>query len=425
MTYFIFSLGCKVNSYECSALASSLRKRGYFDNRENPDVVIINTCSVTATADQKSRQHIRKFKAMYPDAIIVVMGCYSQGNGDFIAKDIEADIIVGTSHRDEIPNLIEEFKNNHQQIVKVDKNIRANKCYEELGVTSYSENIRAYLKIQDGCDNFCSYCLIPYRRGAARSRKLEDVLLEAKHLIEQGYQEIVLTGIDVSSYGKDIGEYNLVDLVKELLSLDNIPSLRISSIEAGDMSDELLELYASNNALAKHMHIPLQSGSKTVMERMHRKYTKELYLAKINKLRELCPDIMISTDVIVGFPGETEEEFLESREFIKECGFNQLHVFPFSARAGTLAYSMPNQVDANVKKQRTRNLLELSKELWNQYIDRFINKDIDVLIEKYDEKKKVNIGHTTNYIEVAIPSKEGRVGSKMRVKLQKSMIVSK
>ena len=425
MTYFLFSLGCKVNSYECSALASSLRKRGYFDNRENPDVVIINTCSVTATADQKSRQHIRKYKSMYPNAIIVVMGCYAQGNPSFIADDIQADIIVGTSHRDEIPDLIEEFLKNHQQIVKVEKNIRADKCYEELGVTSYSENIRAYLKIQDGCNNFCSYCLIPYRRGSSRSRRQEDVIEEAKHLIKQGYKEIVLTGIDVSSYGKDLGEYNLVDLVKELLSLDNIPSLRISSIEAGDMSDELLELYASNNALAKHMHIPLQSGSKTVMERMHRKYTKELYLSKIRRLREICPDIMISTDVITGFPGETDEEFLETRDFIIECGFNQLHVFPFSARSGTLAYSMPNQVPDQIKKERTRNLLELSIELWDQYVNRFINQEIEVLIEKYDEKKKVNIGHTSNYIEVAIPSKEGRVGERIRVKLQKSEIVSK
>lgn len=425
MTYFIFSLGCKVNSYECSALASSLRKRGYFEDDKNPDVVIINTCSVTATADQKSRQHIRKFKALYPNAVIVVMGCYAQGNSSFIAKDIEADIIVGTSHRNEIINLIEDFKNNHQQIVKVDANIRANKCYEELGVTAYSENVRAYLKIQDGCNNFCSYCLIPYRRGSSRSRKKEDVILEAKHLIKEGYKEIVLTGIDVSSYGVDLGNTTLVDLVKELLSLDNLPSLRISSIEAGDMSDELLELYASNNKLAKHMHIPLQSGSETVMKRMHRKYNRELYLTKIKKLREYCPDIMISTDVITGFPGESDEEFLETRNFIKECGFNQLHVFPFSPRSGTLAYSMPDQVEVSIKKERTRNLLDLSKELWDLYVNRFIDQDIDVLIEKFDEKKKLNIGHTSNYIEVAIPSNEGKVGEKIRIKLQKSMIISK
>ena len=425
MTYYIFSLGCKVNSYECSSLASSLRKRGYFESRENPDVVIINTCSVTATADQKSRQHIRKFQALYPNAFVVVMGCYAQGNSRFIAEEIKAGIIVGTSHRNEIPDLIEEFLKDRKQIVKVDKNIRALNCYEELGVTSYSENIRAYLKIQDGCNNFCSYCLIPYRRGSSRSREKEDILAEAKHLIEQGYKEIVLTGIDVSSYGKDLGDYNFTDLVKDLLSLDNIPSLRISSIEAADMSDELLALYQTNPKLAKHMHIPLQSGSQTVMERMHRKYTKEQFLAKIRKLRQYCPDIMISTDVITGFVGETEEEFLETRNFIIECGFNQLHVFPFSPRSGTLAFNMPNQVPADIKKERTKNLLELSKELWNKYTDFFVGKEIDVLIEKYDDKKKVNIGHTSNYIEVAIPSKEGKVGEIITTKLQKSMIISK
>ena len=425
MTYFIFSLGCKVNSYECSSLASSLRKRGYFENEDNPNVVIINTCSVTATADQKSRQHIRKFQTKYPRAVIVVMGCYSQGNSKFIAEDINADIVVGTSHRNEIPDLIEEFLKTKQKIIKVDKNIRSINCYEELGVTSYSENIRAYLKIQDGCNNFCSYCLIPYRRGSSRSRQKSEVIAEAKHLIEQGYKEIVLTGIDVSSYGKDLGDYNLTDLVKDLLSLNNTPSLRISSIEAADMSDDLLALYRSNSKLAKHMHIPLQSGSQTVMERMHRKYTKEQFLSKIKKLRDYCPDIMISTDVITGFVGETDEEFLETRNFIIECGFNQLHVFPFSPRSGTLAFNMPNQVPTDIKKQRTKNLLELSKELWNKYIEKYIDKEIDVLIEKYDDNKKVNIGHTSNYIEVAIPSLEGKVGEVITIKLQKSMIVSK
>ena len=424
MTYFIFSLGCKVNSYECSALASSLRNRGYFEDRENPDVVIINTCSVTSTADQKSRQHIRKFKNLYPHAIIVVMGCYSQGNYEYVANEIKADIILGTSHRNEIPDLIEEFKSNHQQIVKVENNIRK-LCYEELGITSYSENIRAYLKIQDGCNNFCSYCLIPYRRGSSRSRRKEDVIEEAKYLVKQGYKEIVLTGIDVSSYGKDIGEYDFTDLVKELLTLDNLPSLRISSIEAGDMSLDLIKLYKNNPKLARHMHIPLQSGSTEVMKRMHRKYTKEDYLSKIRLLREYCPDIMISTDVITGFIGETDEEFLETRNFIIECGFNQLHVFPFSPRSGTLAFSMPNKVDDKTKKERTSNLLELSKTLWEEYTNKYIDKEIDVLIEKYDKKNKVNIGHTSNYIEVQIPSNEGKIGSVLRVKLQKSMIISK
>ena len=424
MTYFIFSLGCKVNSYECSALASSLRNRGYFEDEQNPDVVIVNTCSVTATADQKSRQHIRKFKALYPNAIMVVMGCYAQGNSSFVANDIEADIIVGTSNRNLIPDLIEKYQKEHQQIVMVDKNIRA-LCYEELGVTSYSENTRAYLKIQDGCNNFCSYCLIPYRRGSSRSRKETDILEEARYLIKQGYQEIVLTGIDISSYGKDLENISFTQLVKDLLALEGLKSLRISSIEAKDMSNELLELYKDNDKLAKHMHIPLQSGSQSVMERMHRKYTKQEYLDKISLLREMCPEIMISTDVIVGFPGETDEEFNESKEFIEQCGFNQLHVFPFSPRAGTLAFSMPNQVDGNIKKQRVKVLLDLSKKLWDKYVNQFIDKEVTVLIEKYDDRKKVNIGHTSNYIEVAIPSIEGKVGQFITVKLQKSMIQSK
>ena len=424
MKYFIFSLGCKVNSYECSALASSLRKRGYFEDDKNPDVVIVNTCSVTATADQKSRQHIRKFMALYPNAISVVMGCYAQGNSSFIADDIKADIIVGTSNRDLIPDLIEEFLVHHQQIVRVDKNIRA-LSYEELGVTSYSENVRAYLKIQDGCNNFCSYCLIPYRRGSSRSREECEILKEAQYLIEQGYQEIVLTGIDISSYGKDLNNITFTDLVKHLLELPGLKSLRISSIEAKDMSDELLKLYQNNDKLAKHMHIPLQSGSQSVMERMHRKYTKEEYLKKIRLLKEMCPDIMVSTDVIVGFPGETDKEFNESKEFIKECGFNQLHVFPFSPRHGTLAYSMPHQIDGNIKKQRVKELLNLSDELWAKYLKRFIDKDVEVLIEKYDTNKKVNIGHTSNYIEVAIPSNEGKVGQRITVKLEKSKIQSK
>ena len=424
MTYYLFSLGCKVNSYECSALASSLRKLGYFEDSLHPDVVIINTCSVTATADQKSRQHIRKFKNGFPNAIIVVMGCYAQGNYEFIAKEIKADIIVGTSHRKDIPTYIEQFKLNHQQIVNVDKNIRS-VCYEELGVTSYTENVRAYLKIQDGCNNFCSYCLIPYRRGSSRSRKVEDILLEANHLIKEGYQEIVLTGIDVSSYGKDLGEYSLTDLVKDILSLEGLKSLRISSIEAFDMSDELLYLYKDNPKLAKHMHIPLQSGSQTVMERMHRKYNKELFLSKIKKIKEICPDIMISTDVITGFVGETDEEFIETKDFIITCGFNQLHVFPYSIRSGTLAAKMNGHVDEKIKKERTKQLIELSKTLWESYVSRFIGRDVSVLIEKYDEIKKVNIGHTSNYIEVAIPSKEGKAGATITVKLQKDMIISK
>ena len=309
MNFKVYSLGCKVNSYECSALSSLLLSKGYSEAKgDDCDIIIINTCSVTATADQKSRQHIRKMMKNYPNAICVVMGCYSQGNMEYISKEIAPQILVGTSHRNEIPELIEEYLKDKKPIVRVDANPRDFK-YEELGVTSFSENVRAYLKIQDGCDNFCTYCLIPYRRGKMRSRSKENVVAEAKYLISQGYQEIVLTGIHVGGYGRDLEGTSFSDLVDELCHLDGLNSLRISSIEESEIDDHLIDLVVNNKVLAKHLHIPLQSGSETVLKRMNRKYDKATFLAKLKKIRKACPDIALTTDVIVGFPGESEEEF--------------------------------------------------------------------------------------------------------------------
>ena len=344
MNFKVCSLGCKVNSYECSALSSLLLSKGFTESKNDDcDIIIINTCSVTATADQKSRQHIRKMMKNYPHAICVVMGCYSQGNVDYILEKINPHIVIGTSHRHEIPELIEEYLTDKKPIVKVDSNPR-NFKYEELGVTSFSENVRAYLKIQDGCDNFCTYCLIPYRRGKMRSRAKENIISEAKYLISQGYQEIVLTGIHVGGYGQDLDDTSFSDLVDTLCHLEGLNSLRISSIEESEIDEHLIELVTSNNVLAKHLHIPLQSGSETVLKRMNRKYDKAQFIAKLKHIRELCPDIALTTDVIVGFPGESEEEFKETFDFIKECGFNMLHVFPFSAREGTAAFLMKNQL---------------------------------------------------------------------------------
>lgn len=424
MTFKIISLGCKVNSYECSALSSLLIGQGYSESKDDScDVVIINTCSVTATADQKSRQHIRKMMKLYPDAICVVMGCYSQGNVDYISSEIKPQIVVGTSHRNEIPALINEYRQNKTPIIKVDENTRDFK-YEELGVTSYSENVRAYLKIQDGCDNFCTYCLIPYRRGKMRSRNKEDVIEEAKHLIEKGYPEIILTGIHVGGYGQDLEEVTFSSLVDELIHLPGMKSLRISSIEESEIDDHLIDLIINSPILAKHLHIPLQSGSDTVLKRMNRKYTCEEFLSKLKKIREALPDVALTTDVIVGFPGETEKEFQETVNFIKECGFDMLHVFPFSAREGTGAYLMKGQINPNIKRARVKILLDLSIELWKNYCDKFVNKEIDVLIEKYDEENNCSSGHTNNYIDVKIPRKRYKPGEIVRVKLQKSMIIS-
>ncbi len=425
MTFKFLSLGCKVNSYECSALSSLLLSKGYEeDKNNNPDIVIINTCSVTATADQKSRQHIRKMMKLYPHAIIVVMGCYSQGNYEYISKEIKPHIIVGTSNRNKIPELIEQYLKTREEIVEVDNNPRTFQ-YEDFGVTSFSENTRAYLKIQDGCDNFCSYCLIPYRRGRARSRLPENVISEAKYLVEQGYQEIVLTGIHVGGYGKDLENISFSDLVEQLTEIDNLNSLRISSIEESEIDDKLISLVINKKVLAKHLHIPLQSGSDTVLKRMNRKYTCEQFLTKLQRIRKELPDVALTTDVIVGFPGETDEEFNETVEFIKRCGFNMLHVFPFSAREGTGAYLMKNQIDPRIKNQRVKVLTDLSSELWNQYVDRFIGQEVVVLVEKYDKEKNASIGHTTNYIDVLIPNKAYKPGENVSIKLEKSMIISR
>ena len=424
MTFKVLSLGCKVNSYECSALSSLLLSKGCEEDKNNqPDIIIVNTCSVTATADQKSRQHIRKMMNNYPDAIVVVMGCYSQGNFEFVADDIKAHIIVGTSNRDKIPDLIEQYRKDKKQIVMVDTNPRKFK-YEELAVTSFCENTRAYLKIQDGCDNFCTYCLIPYRRGKMRSRNKEYVLKEAEYLVSQNYQEIVLTGIHVGGYGRDLDNTSFSDLVKSLTEIKGLYSLRISSIEESEIDNDLINLLINSPVLAKHLHIPLQSGCDTVLKRMNRKYTCDEFYNKLHTIKKALPDVAFTTDVIVGFPGETDDEFNQTVEFIKKCGFNMLHVFPFSAREGTAAYLMKNQINPAVKKERVKILLDLSKRLWKEYTDRFIGRTMKILIERYDDSTNTSIGRTSNYIELQIPNKKLKPGDVAEVLIEKSMIVS-
>ena len=411
MTFYVFSLGCKVNSYESRAVSQQLISLGYNEvsYKEKADIVIINTCSVTATADQKSRQHIRKFMKEYPDAITVVMGCYSQGNYEFLDKNIKPAIILGTDYRNEIPQLIEEYIKTKKRIVKINSN-RLTFSYSEFGVISYNENVRAYLKIQDGCDNFCTYCIVPYRRGKMRSRQFDEVINEAKYLIKLGYKEIVLTGIHVGGYGKDLGNVSFSDLVDTLTSLEGLESLRISSIEESEIDEKLINLYKTRKNLAPHIHIPLQSGSTAVLKRMNRKYTADEFLNKLNSLRKSLPNVAITSDVIVGFPGETEEEFKETYDLIVKSDINMLHVFPYSVREGTVAAKMENQIAPQVKKERANVLLELSKEQWRKYCCNYIGKPIEVLIEQYDEKSGYFIGHTRNYIEVKTASLDASIG---------------
>ena len=421
-TFTVINIGCKVNAYELSAISSLLIKEGFKEDEANPNVVIINTCSVTATADQKSRQHIRKMQKLYPRAVIAVMGCYAQGNHKFIAEEIKPTILLGTSHRKDVVELIKKALENKENFEIIDEDTRKFE-YEELGITSYSENVRAFLKVQDGCNNFCTYCIVPYRRGKMRSRAKENILKEAEYLVKSGYQEIVLSGIHVGGYGQDLENCSFSTLVKDILDIPNLKSLRISSIEESEIDDELINLLREKNNLAKHLHIPLQSGANHILKLMNRKYTREQFIARINQIKELVPDVMISGDVIVGFPHETKEDFMDTYNLCKEC-FNMLHVFPYSARPGTVSAKMDGQISPEVKKERSKKLIELSQKLYLDYAERFVGQDIAVLVEKYDQKEKAYIGHTTNYLEVKI-LKESKVGTFETVKLQKSMILSK
>ena len=418
-TVSVYNLGCKVNAYELSAISSLLIKEGFKEDNENPDVVIINTCSVTATADQKSRQHIRKMQKLFPNAVIAVMGCYAQGNYKFIEEEIKPTILLGTSHRKDVVELIKQALNDHEYKTLIEENTRQFE-YEELGITSYSENVRAFLKIQDGCNNFCTYCIVPFRRGKMRSRNKENVIKEAKYLVKQGYQEIVLSGIHVGGYGQDLKDCSFSDLVEELSNIPNLKSLRISSIEESEIDDKLINLIKTKDNLAKHLHIPLQSGSTRVLKMMNRKYTREQFIARIKEIKEQVPNVMISGDVIVGFPQETEEDFMDTYNLCKEC-FDMLHVFPYSQRPGTFAARMEGQISPEVKKDRSRRLLALGEELYATYANKFVGQEVTVLIEKYDEKQQAYIGHTTNYLEVKIPL-ESKVGEYKTIKLQKDMI---
>jgi len=418
-TFSVYNLGCKVNAYELSAISSLLIKEGFKEDNENPDVVIINTCSVTATADQKSRQHIRKMQKLYPNAVVAVMGCYAQGNYKFIEEEIKPTILLGTSHRKDVVEFIKQALNDHEYKTLIEENTRQFE-YEELGITSYSENVRAFLKIQDGCNNFCTYCIVPYRRGKMRSRQKENVINEAKYLVEQGYQEIVLSGIHVGGYGQDLKDCSFSDLVEELSNIPNLKSLRISSIEESEIDDKLISLIKTKDNLAKHLHIPLQSGSTRVLKMMNRKYTRDQFINRIKQIKEQVPNVMISGDAIVGFPQESEEDFMDTYNLCKEC-FDMLHVFPYSQRPGTVAARMEGQISPEVKKDRSRRLLALGEELYATYANKFVGQEVTVLIEKYDEKQQAYIGHTSNYLEVKIPL-ESKVGEYKTIKLQKDMI---
>ena len=396
----ILTLGCKVNTYESEYLKEKFKDNNYeiVKLNNNPDVIVINTCTVTNQSDVKSRKMIRLARKTCPNSIIVVCGCAAEHHKENIV-DTDIDILIGNYYKSKIVDLVNEYKIDHKKInTFVDmKNVG----FEDMKINNFLNKTRAFVKIQDGCNNFCSYCIIPYMRGNIRSKDIDIAYEEIKSLINNGYKEIVLTGIHTGSYGTG-KDYDLVDLIKRISVLDNLKRIRISSIEITELNDKFINELKINDKICNHLHIPIQSGSDKILKLMNRKYNIEEFKNIVNKIRNVRPDINLTTDLIVGFPEETDEDFDETYNNLIDIGFSKIHTFPYSKRDNTPAALM-KQVDDNIKKVRVHKILELSNDLEKKYYDKFINKELDVLIEEI--KNNISIGHTSNYIKVIIKDK--------------------
>lgn len=415
------TLGCKVNHYETEAIWQLFKAAGYdrTEYESQADVYVINTCTVTNTGDKKSRQVIRRAVRKNPDAVICVTGCYAQTSPAEIMAIPGVDIVVGTQDRTKMLDYIEQYRIERQPINGVG-NIMKARVYEELDVPAFTDRTRASLKIQEGCNNFCTFCIIPWARGLMRSRDPKEVVRQATQLVESGYKEIVLTGIHTGGYGQDMKDYNLSMLLKDLEAVDGLKRVRISSIEASQITDEVIEVLRHSNIVVRHLHVPLQSGSDTVLKRMRRKYTMAQFAERIEKLREVLPNCSITSDVIVGFPGETEEEFMETYNFIRDNKFSELHVFPYSKRTGTPAARMEDQVDEEIKNERVHRLIELSNQLAKEYASMFDGDVLEVIPEEtYNEDGQEGylIGYTDNYLKVVFKGTEDMIGKIVKVKI--------
>ena len=414
MKVSFYTLGCKVNLYESEVIMNMFKKRGYeiVDFDSTSDIVIINTCTVTNTSDKKSRNIIRQAVKNNPNSVIVVMGCYSQVRSEDIKSIPGVNIIIGNSNKSKVVDLVEEYIKNKENKTIIDNTMKT--CFEPMELDSFETKTRAFVKIQDGCNNFCSYCIIPYSRGNIRSKEKEDVIKEITCLVNNGYKEVVLTGIHTGHYGKDKYDYDFSDLLNELCKIDGLLRIRISSIEITELDDKFMKVL-ENKKIVDHIHIPLQSGCDKILKLMNRKYDTEYFYNKIEKIRSIRPDISITTDLIVGFPNETDKDFNDTYEFIKKVKFTKVHVFPYSRRKGTPADLMPNQIDESIKKLRVRKILELSKELEINYMSKFVGKDLDILVEKYDDG--IITGHASNYICVKTKGKESDINKIIAVKV--------
>lgn len=403
------TLGCKVNQTESEALGQLFRNNGYHvvSSTEKADVVVVNTCTVTNTGGAKSRQTIRRMVKAHPDAFVVVMGCYAQTAPGEILGIAGVDLVLGTQDRGKILELIDQVKEEQQPKSSV-RTIWDAKTFEELPLIEEESRTRATLKIQEGCNQFCTYCIIPYARGPVRSRIPENAVTEAEKLVAAGYKEIVLTGIHTGSYGEDLGEdWDLARLVKVLAQIKGLHRLRLSSIEPMEFTPELIDVIINYPAVCPHLHIPLQCGSDAILTRMKRPYTVKEFKELMQRLTSLQPGIAITTDVIVGFPGETEQNFQETLETVRSCGFSGIHVFPYSKREGTPAAKYSEQIPNKIKEERVKALLEVARKSQENYVRRFIGQRVEVLIERVSPEG-VAVGHTGNYIQVHLPPREGK-----------------
>lgn len=414
-----YTLGCKVNQYETEAMLEMFEKDGYtqVDSEEFADVYVINTCTVTHMSDRKSRQYIRRMKKKNPDAIIAVVGCYSQVSPEEILEIEEVNLVMGTNERRQI---VEEIKkiDSSQKASTVDDIMKV-RAFEEIEISQSNGRTRAFMKIQDGCDRFCSYCIIPYARGGkVRSRNKESILEEVQKLASNGYKEIVLTGIHVASYGKDLKDeqMTLLSVIKEINDVEEIERIRLSSVEPVLFTDEFVNEVSKMPKVCPHYHLSLQSGCDETLKRMNRRYTTTEYKEIVDRLRENIPNVAITTDVIVGFPGETNDEFDKTYEFLRDIELSQMHIFKYSPRKGTPAATMDNQIDPQMKQFRSDKLLNLNKENFNKFASKFVGQELDVLFEQSVEQNRYE-GLTSNYIRVVVETDKDIQGQILKTKI--------
>ena len=413
------TLGCKVNQYETNAMAQKFLEKGYKvieeekeQNEEKPDICIINTCTVTNMSDRKSRQMLRREKENNKNVIVVAVGCYAQVAKNELNKIPEIDLVLGNNEKVDIVKYVEDYINENENNIEIE-DVMQSRLFSDFGDITFTEKTRAVVKIQDGCDRFCSYCIIPYARGRVRSRKPESIISEITKIAEKDIKEVVITGIHIASYGKDFKEeYKLIDLLEEINKIDGIERIRLGSIEPLLITDEFVERLKKLDKICHHFHLSLQSGCDETLKRMNRRYTTEQFKEIVKRLRNAYNDVNLTTDIIVGFPGETEEEFEKTYKFLDEIKFYKMHIFKYSQRKGTKAAVMQNQIPGDIKELRSRRLIELSNKNEFEINQKYIGKKVEVLFE--EEKEGVFKGHTANYILVYYNDEKENLSNKIQ-----------